>query len=90
MFAAVVIPADGGRAALAIPADAVQTIDDQPVAFVALGNGRFESRPLRLGERAGGLAEVLEGLQAGERVVTEGSFVLKSEALKAELGHHDE
>ena len=33
-----------------------------------------------------GRVQVLEGLKEGERVVTEGSFILKSELLKGELG----
>jgi hypothetical protein len=30
--------------------------------------------------------QILAGLQPGEKVVTEGSFILKSEMLKGELG----
>jgi hypothetical protein len=30
--------------------------------------------------------QVLGGLKSGEKVVTEGSFILKSEMLKGELG----
>ncbi len=33
-----------------------------------------------------GRVQVLEGLKAGEKIVTQGSFILKSEMLKAELG----
>jgi hypothetical protein len=33
-----------------------------------------------------GLVSVLEGLAAGERVVSEGSFYLKSELLKGSFG----
>jgi membrane fusion protein, heavy metal efflux system len=90
MFATVQIPTATRRTAVTIPVDAVQTVSGQAVAFVALGGGRFGRRALTLGERSEGRVEVLEGLPAGTRVVTEGSFVLKSEALKAELGQHDE
>ena len=33
--------------------------------------------------------QVLEGVKAGEKVVTEGSFILKSEMLKSELADED-
>ncbi len=42
-------------------------------------------RPLTLGRQAGGVVEVQAGLAAGERVVTDGAFTLKSLLLKDEL-----
>ena len=33
--------------------------------------------------------QVLEGLKAGEKIVTEGSFILKSEMLKGELERNE-
>ena len=90
MFATVFIPVPEGKPAVVIPVEAVQQIDEQPVAFVPAGNGQFRQRGLKLGRRAGEWVEVMEGIRPGEQVVTEGSFVLKSEAKKAELGHHEE
>ena len=46
----------------------------------------FEKRAVTLGMEQKGRVQVLEGLKPGERVVTEGSFILKSEMLKGELG----
>lgn len=70
------------RAALSVPAGAVQTVDNQPVVFVELARGRYEPRPVRLGSSAGERVAVLAGLEAGERVVTTGSYLLKSQQLK--------
>jgi hypothetical protein len=39
-------------------------------------------RPVRLGPESNGYLPVLEGVSAGERVVTEGSFMLRAEWLK--------
>lgn len=89
MFATVEIPAALSRDALAVPSTAVQNLEGEPVAFVKTAAG-FEKRSLQLGGRSDGWVEVLSGLQPGETVVTEGSFLLKSEALKSELGHHEE
>jgi cobalt-zinc-cadmium efflux system membrane fusion protein len=90
MFATVPIPAPAGAPLLAVPAAAVQHIDGRPVAFVQTGGGAFEKRDLTLGRRAGEWFEVAAGLAAGEKVVTEGSFLLKSEAGKGELEHHED
>jgi RND family efflux transporter MFP subunit len=89
MFATVAIPAAGRWRALAIPAAAVQSAGGKTVAFVKTSATRFEMRPLILGERSGEWVEVVGGLSAGETVVTEGSFLLKSEAGKGALGGHE-
>ncbi|MBU2287744.1 MAG: efflux RND transporter periplasmic adaptor subunit [Gammaproteobacteria bacterium] len=55
--------------ALMVPSDALHDADsDHPWAMV-LADGRAERRDLRLGLRAGGMNEVLSGLEAGDRVV---------------------
>ncbi len=90
MFATVRIPTPATRSVVAIPVAAVQSIDGTSVAFVKAAGDRFEKRALKVGQRVGGWVEVAEGLKAGDSVVTEGSFLLKSEAKKGELGHHEE
>ena len=69
--------------AIAIRKTAVQSIGDRPVVFVQTPDG-FARRPVRLGRSDGALAEVLEGLAAGERYAAANSYVLKAEALKNE------
>lgn len=83
MYAAAVIRESAPREAVVVPADAVQTIDGLPTLFLAEGEGRFRARPVEVGATADGLIEIRAGLRSGERVVTAGSFVLKSELLKA-------
>ena len=90
MSATIRIPAPTGRQAILVPIEAIQRIEEQPVAFVKTGTAEFEIRALKLGEKSNGWIEVLEGIRAAEQVVTEGSFILKSETRKAELGHHEE
>jgi hypothetical protein len=63
----------------------VQRVRGKPTAFVEESPGSYLVRTLVLGRQAGGLVEVAEGLAAGERVVTEGAFTLKSTLLKDEL-----
>ena len=75
-----------GRNLLAVPESALQREGDDFVAFVALGDGRFESRRVRTGRKGDGFVEILDGLSAGESVAVSGTFVLKSEASKESLG----
>ena len=74
------------RRLLAIPWAAVQQVDDHRAVFVRLDEGVFELRPVHTGERAGDLVEILNGLQAGDQVVSEGSFLLKGQLLRSTLG----
>jgi membrane fusion protein, heavy metal efflux system len=71
-----------------IPPIAVQKIEGKSSAFVQEGEGNFLKRDLELGRSMGGKVEVKSGLKEGEQVVTEGSFVLKSELLKGEGEAH--
>jgi len=71
---------------LVIPDTALQSDGDSQVVFVAQGDNQFEKRAVTLGMEQQGRVQVLDGLKAGDEVVTEGSFILKSELLKGELG----
>lgn len=74
---------------LVVPAEAIQTVENKTVVFVpAKKPGHFEAREIQAAEQTDGLRKVAAGLTAGERVVTKGSFVLKTQMLKAEMGEH--
>ena len=63
------------------PRAAILDTGERQVAFVSLGEGRFEPRLVRLGvEMSGGMVEILDGLSPGEMIVTSGQFLLDSEA----------
>ena len=68
----------------ALPATAVQAIGGKQVVFVPspAEEGKFFERTVRLGPESGGYYPVLEGLKAGDTVVTGGSFILKAEAVR--------
>lgn len=74
------------RAAVAVQDAAVQRIEGRECVFVENGDG-FVTRPLTLGATDGEWSEVLAGLKPGERYVSRGAFVLKSELQKSEAGH---
>lgn len=85
MFGRAQVPLETHRNVV-IRAEAIQDTPEGPVAFVQLEPQVYEPRPLRLGQRKGGSVEVLAGLLPGERVVTQGSFLLKTEIMKGSLG----
>jgi membrane fusion protein, heavy metal efflux system len=91
MFATATIsaPASAGRTALVVPRDAIQQVHGKPIVFVEGLAGAYQMRELTLGLEAGADVEVVAGLAADERVVTDGAFYLKATVLKEELGDHD-
>lgn len=74
------------RTALVVPETAVQEFQSVPAVFVRTGPAAFILRPVETGQRSGGRVEIIKGLSDGEMVVTQGSFLLKSELLKKSLG----
>lgn len=86
MFATIQIPTPISREAVMIPTTAVQQIDDKPVVFVKVGDTRFQRREVQLGTPSDGWVEVKSGVKAGELVVTQGSFYLKSALLREQIG----
>jgi multidrug efflux pump subunit AcrA (membrane-fusion protein) len=70
---------------LLIPDNALQTDGDNQIVFVALEASKFEKRTVKLGLEQSGRVQILDGVKPGENVVTEGSFILKSEMLKSQL-----
>lgn len=71
-------------AQLTVPAGAVLDAGERKTVFVDRGNGFFEPRQVTIGERDGDRIQVLSGLNAGERIVTSGNFLIDSESqLKA-------
>jgi cobalt-zinc-cadmium efflux system membrane fusion protein len=85
MLANAEIPVGGRKPTVVVPSDAIQQIGDQEVVFVQTAPGRFIVRPVRVGETADGKTPILEGIRAGEQIAVRGSFVLKSQLLKATL-----
>src|ERR1700687_6161057 len=71
---------------LAVPQDAVLDSGKQQIVFVASGDGHFEPRPVRLGQRGEGYVEILDGVRDGEQVVVGANFMVDSESqLKAAM-----
>jgi Cu(I)/Ag(I) efflux system membrane fusion protein len=69
-----------------IPDSALLDSGTRQVVLVELGDGLYEPRPVRVGARADGFIEILEGVGAGERVVVKANFLIDAESnLRAAL-----
>jgi cobalt-zinc-cadmium efflux system membrane fusion protein len=79
MFAIVRVYAALSPDVLTVPLAAVQNGPAGTMLFVQRSTNEFEMRTVKLGEEQGEMVTVLDGVSAGEQVVTKGSFVLKSE-----------
>jgi len=72
---------------LVIPATGVLQSGTREIAFVERSDGYIEPREIRLGARVADDFIVLEGLKAGEQIVTSANFLIDSESqLQAALG----
>ena len=82
MFATIRVSSEPASDILVVPEAAVQNDQTRSFVFVQQEAGVFEARTVRLGDKNGTFAEVLEGVREGEMIVKEGAFILKSELLK--------
>lgn len=83
MFARMKIKA-GDQKVLAIPKSAVQDAGSEKVVYVRLSETTFEERTVHLGQDSADYVQILDGIKPGEIIVVEGSFSLRSQALKQE------
>ena len=75
---------------IAVPQEAIFAPGTSNIVFVDKGNGLFEPRRVMLGTRAESDYEIKSGLIPGERVITNGNFLVDSESrLKAALSSMD-
>ena len=90
MYANVALRATLGTG-LTIPADALLDAGRQQLVFVSTGEGYYQPRKVQAGQRLGDRVQILDGLEAGERVATGASFFLDSESqLRAAAGGWEE
>jgi len=83
MFVDAAIDAGTGEKALLVPREAIQREGEKLIVFVEKGPGHYKRREVRVGAVSMGRAPVIEGLKAGDLVVTTGAFSVASELAKA-------
>ena len=77
---------DEAEVPIRLPISALQRFRDGQVAFIRIGD-TYEIRPLELGRSDGTWVEVREGLNAGDEVVIEQSFLVKADIEKSGASH---
>jgi membrane fusion protein, heavy metal efflux system len=85
----VIGPVEDQARRVVVPIAAVTRIANKDAAFVRQSDGDFDLHPVVMGRSAGGKIEILSGLRAGEEIVVEGVFTLKSAILKRTFGEED-
>ncbi len=95
LFGTLRVARPGSAPSVTVAADAVQRLDERTVVFVpgaataGAGEATFDVRDVTVGRTAGGRTEIVDGLEAGERYVARGAFVLKSRLVRDELEGHE-
>jgi cobalt-zinc-cadmium efflux system membrane fusion protein len=85
MLANAEISTGSHKPTILVASDAVQQINGQDAVFVRTAADHFAVRAVRIGETVNGKTPVLEGLKPGEQIVLRGSFILKSQLLRASM-----
>ena len=80
MFASVTIYSDEGETSVAVPREAVIYEADTARVWVARADKTVEVRQIKAGITRAGMVQVVQGLQAGESVVTKGSLFVDQAA----------
>lgn len=81
MFARTEVPAGPAVECLVVPASCVVQHEGQPFVFVQASPGKYRRQDVVRGREQGDWLEIADGLEAGEQVVKEGAFLLKSTLL---------
>jgi len=85
MYVEVMLEKDLGHR-LTVPEEAVLDSGTRQIVFVALGDGHFAPREVKLGQKVTGKREILSGLKPGDKIVVSGNFLIDSESrLKSAL-----
>ena len=86
MFGRVRLVTNDAEELLTIPQSAVQTDGCCNIVFVKETDTLFRPRKIAMGSAASGYIQILDGVTEGQMVVTNGSFLLKTEILKSSIG----
>lgn len=80
MYADVDISLPETAGALAVPSASVIDTGDRQVVLVAQEGGRYGAHEVKVGRRSNGYVEILQGLADGDRIVTNGNFLIDAES----------
>ena len=85
MLATAEVPGSARKMTVFVASDAVQQVDGQDVVFVRVAPDRFAVRAVEVAQTSNGQTPIVQGLKGDEQIVVRGSFILKSQLLRAAL-----
>jgi cobalt-zinc-cadmium efflux system membrane fusion protein len=80
----VLMPAAGET--IAVPKVAVLADEGRTFVFIHKEGDYWVRRPVTLGARFDGMVEIVSGITAEQQIITDGSFLLKSDVLRSKMG----
>ncbi|WP_263409972.1 efflux RND transporter periplasmic adaptor subunit [Terriglobus tenax] len=86
MFVSSAISEPEVRNAIFVPQNALQDVNGFRVVFVTPDGVSFHAAPVTVGTKSDDLVEITDGLKPGDKVVTNGAFMVKGELLKGSVG----
>lgn len=84
-YVEVALATSAPQARIAVPEEAVLLMESVPTVFKVEGDA-LHARPVQTGTTSSGWTEIVAGLAAGDEVVTQGAFLIKSLMLKSQMG----
>lgn len=84
MYASVEVESDAENRAIVVPLSALFTEGEGDQVFVAIGDGHYKRRDVRVGLRLRDKAVIAEGLKPGEVIVSQGALMLRTEEANEE------
>ena len=86
MYAKARIVDDGNRSSVLVPRTAVQEAKGVQLVFIQLALDSYEARRVKTTPADNNMVAIASDIRPGDRVVTTGSFLLKTETLKESIG----
>lgn len=85
--ARVAIPVGDAVEAVVVPRAALVDAEGRDLVYVQVEGERFEERAVRTGATDGARVAILEGVEAGDRVVTRGGYLVRLASRTGVVGH---
>lgn len=89
MFARLQLDVSGRGQFLTVPREAVLEVDGRQFVYVVENGTRFVKREVKTSRLSGDQTRILDGLQAGERIVTKGAVLIKGQEAHEHSGSPD-
>lgn len=90
MFGQIFIKEDEKQMKIFIPNEAIQEYGKESFVFVQLSEGKYKKQVIKIAETGEGGHFIDDGLRAGDKIVTQGSFTLKAELIKNQFEQEEE